>query len=107
MRIPFLSGSAGAGGGGATASASCTGSRGGGGGADRGVAQPVSKSAISSQPTFKRLITETNSHDVDFRGAQPASRYVEFIQILNRTHIDAIVITLIHFGPLYPRLDAV
>ena len=103
MRIPDLSGSGG--GGGRRGSAGAAGSvSGGGAGAGSGaVAQAASSdsdSASSSDAMRALVVTEPDTQYIDLRSAQAAAQQVQFVEILGRADVDAVVVAVIDLDAL-------
>ena len=71
------------------------------GSAGRGaLAQPASCNTSSAAISLA-LVTETNAHDVNFGGPQPAARHVEFVELVDRTDVNPEVVAVVDSGALY------
>lgn len=89
--------------GGAIASTGCVGTSTSGSGAGP-VAQAASNRAVATpapQRAIPRtLVTEANPEDIDFRGPEAAAQHVQFIQIVGRADVDAVVVSIIDLDAL-------
>ena len=99
----LLSGSGGGGGGtgsgvgGSTTTGSGAGSGAGGGAC---VAHPSSSDAASSDAMRARSVTEADAQYVDLRRAQAAAQHIEFIEVISRTNVDAMVVAVVDLDAL-------
>ncbi len=59
------------------------------------VVQAAVNSSRSAKTAFVKLVTEPDTHHVDLRCSESTSGYVEFVKIINRTDVDAVVIAII------------
>ena len=59
------------------------------------VVQAAVSSSRSAKMAFVKLVTEPDTHHVDLRCSEATSRDVEFVKIINRTDVDAVVIAVI------------
>lgn len=104
MRIEERSGSgggSGAGGAASTTSATATGTGTGSGAGAGGAAHAANSSAIQGARFRARLITQPDSHDVNFCLSQTASRHIQFVEVIDRPDVDAVVISIVDAGTLY------
>jgi hypothetical protein len=53
--------------------------------------------------TMKRaeLVTESNTHYIDLRGSKATSRYIQFIEIIDRANVYAVIVATIDLRPLH------
>lgn len=65
------------------------------------VVQAAVNSSRSAKTSFMKLVTETDTHYFDLRCSESTSGYVEFVKIINRTDVDAVVIAAIDARALY------
>ena len=59
------------------------------------VVQAAVNSSRSAKTSLVKLVTEPDTHYVDLRCSESTSGYVEFVKIINRTDVDAVVIAVI------------
>ncbi len=107
MRSAALSGN-GVGSSGAGAGSSGGSGNGAGGGAGDVVAQAASTNGSSTQNNLVGpLVTEPDTHHINFGRSQATSRDVQFVKIFNGPDIDTEVIPIVYLRALYARFDAV
>lgn len=112
MRMADLSGSGG-GGGSASGGASSTGAAGGSGEGSGGEVAAHAANSSGENPTASCcnlraiLVTEANPENIDLRGAQTAAQHIQFVQIVGRANIHAMVISIVDLYALDVRLDTV
>lgn len=102
IRKSLLSGSgggAGFGGGGGAGSTRST-VTGGAGSSGAVVVQAVSANAATRKQLRRMLVTDPNAKYVNFRGTQSAAQHVEFVKIVGRPYVNAMVVLVIYFDTL-------
>jgi len=76
------------------------------GSAGGAVAQAASCSARSRKNILIKLVTEPDTHDIDFCCPEPTSSEVQFVKIVDGADVDPKVIPIIDLCTLHARHDA-
>lgn len=58
-------------------------------------------------PLTRLLVTQTNPEYVDLRCAQTAPQHVQFIEVVSRANVHAMIIPVVDLYALYVRFNAV
>ena len=70
------------------------------------VVQPAINSNRNANAVFVTLVTEPYAHYIDLCRPEPAASNVQFFQIINRPHVDSIIVAVINACTLDPRFNA-
>lgn len=62
--------------------------------------------AASRQVLTNALVTQTNPENVDLGGTQATAQHVQFVKIIGRANVHAVIILIIDLYALNVRLDA-
>lgn len=88
-----------------------TGSGGAGGGAvgivGGTVVHAAKRSADKANPRRKQLVTEPDTHDIDFGCPEAASCHVEFVKIFDGSDIDSEIVAIVNSRTLHTRFNTV
>ena len=99
-RINDLSGSGGGGGGGGSTGITSTGSGSGSGTGSGVVAQAASNASAADTNSVRELVTETDTEDVNLRNTQATTQHIQFVEILRRSDIHAVVVPVVDLHAL-------
>ncbi len=67
-----------------------------------GVVQAATSSTGKTNTSCLALVTDTNTHYVNLRGAQPAARHIQLVQVFDGPDVNAIVVPVVDSCALHP-----